>query len=40
VRMQVSTTTMENSMETPQKAKDRTAIRSSDTTPGHLPKRT
>jgi hypothetical protein len=36
VGMQISTTTMESSMEIPQKAKDRTAIRSSDTAPGHL----
>jgi hypothetical protein len=30
---------MENSMEIPQKARARTAIWSSDTVPGHLPKR-
>jgi hypothetical protein len=36
VKMQISTTTMEIS----QKARDRTALWSSDTTPGHLPKRT
>jgi hypothetical protein len=34
VGMQISTTTMESSMEIPQKANDRTAIWSSDTTPG------
>jgi hypothetical protein len=36
--VKISTATMKSSMEMPQKAKDRTAIRSSDTTPGHLPK--
>jgi hypothetical protein len=38
--MKISTTIMESSMEIPQKAKDRTAILSSDTTPGHLSKKT
>jgi hypothetical protein len=38
VGMQISTTIMESSMEIPQKTKDRTAILSSDTAPGHLPK--
>jgi hypothetical protein len=36
--MQISTTIMENSMEIAQKAKGRTAIWSSDTTAGHVPK--
>jgi hypothetical protein len=35
-----STTTMESCMEIPQKAKDRTAIRSSDISPGPLPRYT
>jgi hypothetical protein len=39
VGMQISTATMESSMEIPQKTRDRTAIQSSDITPGHLPKR-
>jgi hypothetical protein len=34
--MQISTTIMESSMQIPQKAKDRTAILSSDTIPGHM----
>jgi hypothetical protein len=38
--MQTSTTIMENSMEIPQKAKGRTAIWSSDTTTGCIPKET
>jgi hypothetical protein len=40
VGMQVSITAMESSMEIPQKTKDRTAIWSSDTATGHLPKGT
>jgi hypothetical protein len=36
--MQISTNTMENSVEIPQKAKDITAIWSSDIVAGHLPK--
>jgi hypothetical protein len=39
VGMQISTTTIESSMEILQKTRDRTAIRAIDTTPGHLPKR-
>jgi hypothetical protein len=38
--MQISTTTMESSMEIPQKTRARTAIWSSDTALGHLPKKT
>jgi hypothetical protein len=38
--MQISTTTMESSIEIPQKTRDRTAIWSSDPGPGHLPKST
>jgi hypothetical protein len=38
--MQISTTTIESSMEIPQKTGGRTAIWSSDTIPGHLPKGT
>jgi hypothetical protein len=38
-RNAMSTTIMENRMETIQKTKDRTAIRSNDTAPGHLPVR-
>jgi hypothetical protein len=38
--MQISTTITESSMEIPQKAKDRTAMWSSDTAPGHLLKGT
>jgi hypothetical protein len=40
VGMQISTTTSESSLEIPQKAKARTAIWSTDTAPGHLPKGT
>jgi hypothetical protein len=40
VGMQISIITMESNMETPQKSKDRTAILSSDTIPGQLPKGT
>jgi hypothetical protein len=40
VGMQVSTTTKESSIEIPQKTRDRTAIRASDTIPWHLPKGT
>jgi hypothetical protein len=36
--MQISTTTMESSMEIPHKAKDRTAMWFSDTTPAIYPK--
>jgi hypothetical protein len=36
--MQISTTTIKSSLEIPQKTKDRTAICSSYTTPGHVPK--
>jgi hypothetical protein len=38
--MQISTTTVENSMEIPQKAKDRTAIWFSDIITGYPPKGT
>jgi hypothetical protein len=38
VGLQITITIMENTMEIPQKTRARTAIRSSDTTPGHLPK--
>jgi hypothetical protein len=40
VGMQISTTTSETSMEITQKTKDRTAIWSTDTAPGHLRKGT
>jgi hypothetical protein len=40
VGMQIRTTSMESSMTTPQKTRDRTAIRSSDIAPGHLAKGT
>jgi hypothetical protein len=40
VWMQISSITMESSMESPQKAKDRTAVWSNDTAPGDLPKGT
>jgi hypothetical protein len=40
VGMQISTTIMESSVEITLKAKDKTAIWSSDTTPGHLSKET
>jgi hypothetical protein len=40
VGMQISTTTVESSMEIPQKAKDRTAIWSSVIAPGHISKGT
>jgi hypothetical protein len=40
VGMQISKTTLKTSMEIPQKAKDRIAIWSTDTTPGHLCKGT
>ena len=36
VGMYIGATTMENRMETPQKTKNRTTIRSSDPTTGHL----
>jgi hypothetical protein len=36
--MQISITIMESSMKSPQKAKDGTAIWSSDIVPGHTPK--
>jgi hypothetical protein len=39
VGMKISTSTVEHSMEIPQKTRDRTAIRFSDTASGHLPKR-
>jgi hypothetical protein len=39
VEMKISTTTMEKSIQIPQKVKDRTTISSSDTTSGHLSKR-
>jgi hypothetical protein len=38
--MQISTTIKESSMEISQKAKDTTAMWSSDTAPEHLPKET
>jgi hypothetical protein len=37
--MQISRIIMENSMEIPQKTKDRMTMRSSETTPAHLLKR-
>jgi hypothetical protein len=37
--MQISPTTMESSMEIPQKTSDKTAIWSNDTASEHLPKR-
>jgi hypothetical protein len=37
--MKISITTMENSMDIPQKTRDRITIWSSDIAPGHLPKR-
>jgi hypothetical protein len=40
VGMQISTTTMESSIQIPQKSGDSIAILSSDTPPGHQPKRT
>jgi hypothetical protein len=39
VGMQISTTTVENSMEIPQKTRDRIAVCSNDTASGQLPKR-
>ena len=38
VRMQISTATMENSMETPQKIKNKTTVQSSNSSPGYLSK--
>jgi hypothetical protein len=40
VEIQISTTIMENSMDIPQKAKNRTTVLSSDIASGHLPKGT